>query len=267
MPRITPHTRVSPLAGALFVAGLLMVLHTAITLVWQEPFTRATAKAAQEQATVRLGRLARARLDPAELVRVSRVTGDRAQVAFLADRLGRRTGPGEALGRISIPALGASYAFVNGVGTEALKRGPGHYGGTALPGIPGTVGIAGHRTTYLAPFRRINELRKGDRIVLSMPYGKFIYAVKGTQIVSPDNVSVLRNARRDRVVLTACNPIGSAAQRIVVTGELIRARTKAARLQVRGNVRELVRIPQLSELPTRLASELPALTSRPQILR
>ena len=260
-------TRVSPLAGALFVAGLLMVAHTAITLVWQEPFSRATAKAAQERATLRLGRLSAARLGPADLVRVSKVSGDRAQVAYLADRLDRRTDVGEALGRIRIPRLGVSFAFVDGTETDALKRGPGHYEGTALPGMPGTVGLAGHRTTYLAPFRNINRLRRHDRIELRMPYGTFTYAVEGTAIVSPEDVRVLRTVHHDRIVLTACHPLASAKQRIIVSAALVSSHTKAARLQVRGDAHVLVRIPQTSELPQRLASELPALTARPRILR
>jgi sortase A len=110
-------------------------------------------------------------------------------------------------------------------GTQAgdLSRGPGHYDGTALPGQTGTFGVAGHRTTYAAPFRKLDELRKGDRIIARMPYGRFTYRVQRTQIVSPQTTSVLRPVAGQRIVLTACHPLYSAAKRIVVTATLAQA--------------------------------------------
>ena len=83
-----------------------------------------------------------------------------------------------------------------------------------------TVGIAGHRTTYLAPFRFINELHRGDRIYVTMPYGKFTYVVQKQQIVQPTDVWVVNNVGYDRLVLSACNPIYSASQRIIVFAKL-----------------------------------------------
>ncbi len=83
-----------------------------------------------------------------------------------------------------------------------------------------TVGIAGHRTTYLAPFRFINDLHRGDRIYVTMPYGKFTYVVQKQQIVQPTDVWVVNNVGYDRLVLSACNPIYSASQRIIVFAKL-----------------------------------------------
>lgn len=243
-----------------------MVAHTVVTIVWQEPFTRGTANAAQKRAQVRLGDVALRRLDPAELVRVSRVTGDRAQVAYLADRLARRTAPGDPLGSIRIPKIGVSFAFMRGTGTEALKRGPGHYSGTVLPGQPGTVGLAGHRTTYLAPFRKLDELDKGDTVEVRMPYGSFTYAVEGTVIVEPENTEVLRTVRHDRIVLTACHPLSSSRLRIVVTANLVRSRTKAATLQVRGDATVMAKLPELAEMPQRLPVRLAPLTPQPRFV-
>ena len=241
-----------------------MVAHTVVTLVWQEPFTRGTAKAAQQRAELRLNDASLRRLEPDELVRVSRVTGDRARVAYLANRLERRTLPGDALGSIRIPKVGAAFAFMRGTGREALKRGPGHYSGTVLPGQPGTVGIAGHRTTYLAPFRELDELVKGDEIELRMPYGSFTYAVEGTVIVDPEETRVLRTVKHDRVVLTACHPLSSSRLRIVVSAKLIRSRTKAATLQVRGDGNVLASLPELAEMPQRLPVRLSPLTPQPR---
>ena len=88
--------------------------------------------------------------------------------------------------------MGVNFVFVSGVGKNSLKKGPGHYDGSPLPGLPGTVSIAGHRTTYSAPFRRMNKLRRGDKITLTMPYGRFTYRVEGLRVVLPQNTGVLK---------------------------------------------------------------------------
>ena len=124
------------------------------------------------------------------------------------------------MGHISIPRIGASYLVVQGTDAGSLERGPGHYPGTTLPGLGQTVAIAGHRTTYLAPFRHIDALRPGDRIVLRMPYGRFVYVVQFHRIVAPTAWWVTRNVGYERLVLSACNPLYSAAQRIVVFARL-----------------------------------------------
>lgn len=85
-----------------------------------------------------------------------------------------------------------------------------------LPGQRGTVGIAGHRTTYGAPFRRIDEIERGDEIVVEMPYARFVYRFERSRIVDPSQVGVVRDVERDRLVLTACHPLYSAAERYVV---------------------------------------------------
>jgi sortase A len=126
-----------------------------------------------------------------------------------------------------MPTLDRSFVVVQGVGTSALRKGPGHYSETALPGQRGTVAVAGHRTTYLAPFRTIDRLRRGQPVVIEMPYGRFTYRVERQRIVAPSATEVLRPAGHDRLVLTACHPLYSAAQRIVVFARL--ERTEAAR--------------------------------------
>ena len=108
------------------------------------------------------------------------------------------------------PVLGPACGRAAGTAAASLEKGPGIYSGTSVPGLPGTVGIAGHRTTYLAPFRRINELTSGDLITLQMPYGVFTYTVTGHKIVAPNDISVLGATGYAQVVLTACNPLYSA---------------------------------------------------------
>ena len=97
-----------------------------------------------------------------------------------------------------------------------MRKGPGHYPSTPLPGQRGTVAIAGHRTTYGAPFRHVDSLRRGDRIVIDMPYGRYVYKVQRLKIVEPTDLSVLKKVGYNRLVLSACNPLYSAAQRIIV---------------------------------------------------
>ena len=209
------HVRVRNLrrivAFGLLAVGVLLVAEAAVTVVWKEPFTALSAHRAQKKLGAQLDRIGFAA--PARPDRLP---------AF-AHRLERRSQEGDPLGRIVIPRIDASYVVVSGTQAPDLRKGPGHYDDTALPGERGTVGIAGHRTTYLAPFRNIDDLGHGDLVELRMPYGTFSYAVAGTQIVSPRDVSVLRHRSGDWLVLTACHPLYSAAKRIVVSARLTRA--------------------------------------------
>jgi len=104
--------------------------------------------------------------------------------------------------------------------------GAGHYEGTAMPGGLGNFAVAGHRTTYAAPFRRMNRLRRGDKITLTMPYGRFTYRVEGLRVVLPQNTGVLKHVRHNRLVLTTCTPVDSAAKRLVTTARLVRAEAR-----------------------------------------
>ena len=144
----------------------------------------------------------------------------RRRLAFAARSLDRRTDDGDALGRLRIERIGLSTVVVEGTNADDLRRGPGHYPATPLPGQRGTVGIAGHRTTYGAPFRRIDKVRARDEIVVTMPYGRFTYRVERTRIVKPTDVWVTQRVSYDRLILSACHPLYSAAQRIVVFARL-----------------------------------------------
>jgi sortase A len=130
------------------------------------------------------------------------------------------TAEGDAMARIRIPDIGVDKIVVEGVQVSDLKRGPGHYPDSPLPGQPGNAAIAGHRTTYGAPFNRIDELVEGDEILVTTAQGAFRYVVREQLIVSPDQVEVLANFGDDRLTLTACHPKYSARQRIVVVATL-----------------------------------------------
>lgn len=210
------------LSTALIVAGVLLVADAALTLVWQEPASAIYARIKQDQLAGRLDALsARPLLLPAQERALRRLPADR-RVSFLARALRRRVKAGDPLGRIRIPRIDASYVVVEGTDTESLRKGPGHYPDTSLPGLPGTTAIAGHRTTYLAPFRHVDELRRGDPIQLDLPYARFTYRVQFTKIVPADAVQVTRSVGYPRLVLSACHPLYSASHRIIVFARLAR---------------------------------------------
>ncbi len=137
-------------------------------------------------------------------------------LASFATDLEKRIERGQPLGHIAIPELGLTAAVVQGTDPRSLRSGPGHYRGTALPGERGTVAIAGHRTTFSAPFRHLDELEPGDTVTLSVPYGRFEYRVTRSQIIFPRQVDVLAPGRRNELVLTTCHPVESAEERLVV---------------------------------------------------
>ncbi|QEC48192.1 class E sortase [Baekduia soli] len=224
----TRRLRLRPTLPAVLVAAGALVLGDAVaTVAWQEPVSALWAGRQQHELESEVARLdqrlaaptaATAALPPSPAVRMRAI----------ARMLERDTSAGHPLGRLRIPRLDTHLVVVQGTGAGSLRRGPGHYLGTALPGQPGTVGIAGHRTTYGAPFRHLDVLRRGDAIDVTMPYGDFVYRVEGTRIVSPDDVSSLRAIGRQRLVLTACHPLYSASQRLVVIASLQRATPRGA---------------------------------------
>ena len=179
------------------VSGALLIADAAVTLLWQEPISAVMAERQQARLEQKL------RHPPARVLRNQPL-------------------PGDAIGKIELPALDRSYFMVEGTDTENLRKGPAHYPDTPLPGERGTVAVAGHRTTYLAPFRTIDKLRPGDEVIASMPYGRFVYRVEKTEIVEPSELWVKRRVRFDRLILTACHPLYSAAQRIVVFARFAR---------------------------------------------
>ncbi|MEV8634771.1 class E sortase [Streptosporangium sp. NPDC051023] len=139
---------------------------------------------------------------------------------------------GGALALLRIPRLGDDYeyAVVEGVGWEQLRMGPGHYPGTALPGEIGNFVLSGHRTTYAAPFNRLGELRQGDEIVVDARDARYTYRVTGERVVDPGETAVIapvpglpgRRPTTAMITLSTCHPEYSAAQRLVVSGELER---------------------------------------------
>lgn len=224
--------------GVLLLAvGLALLIEAAVTVAWREPLSALVNQREQGALTAQLRELessvadelrvlearpsAEARAAPVKRARRPRLSvAERA--ALVAESLNERLPSGDPVGRLAIRAIGLDSIVVQGAGTESLRKGPGHYSDTGLPGSGGTVAIGGHRTTFAAPFRRLDRLSRGDQVVLSLPYARFTYWVEGSTIVQPRDLRVLRRVRHERLVLTACHPLYSDAQRIVVFARLAR---------------------------------------------
>ncbi|MGD9795002.1 MAG: class E sortase [Acidimicrobiia bacterium] len=128
---------------------------------------------------------------------------------------------GDAVARIEIPKIGVDRIVVSGVSRNDLQKGPGHYPDTPMPGQLGNAAIAGHRTTYGAPFFRVNELASGDKITVTTVTGTYLYVVNAEpKIISPSDLSVLNSTKEATLTLTSCHPRYSAKQRIVITATL-----------------------------------------------
>src|SRR5689334_16404235 len=211
------------IASVLITSGILMLADAGLTLAWQEPVS---AFLAQQQQNALGDKLDKATQDFSRQHHLVPISGldQRDDLARAAKDWRAHLKTGDPVGRIVLPTLGRKYVVVEGTDLGTLRKGPGHYPKTALPGQGGTVAIAGHRTTYLAPFRTINKLKPGQEIDVNMPYGKFVYRVEKTQIVPPTALWITKRVPGpERLVLSACHPLYSASKRIVVFARLSRA--------------------------------------------
>ena len=204
------------LSSVLITTGVLLVIDAVLTVVWQEPVTALYGAVRQGELGNELDELERVPLSAAERRALGALEADPARIAFLGRSFRRRIDDGSAIGRLRIPKIGMSQVVVEGTDPAGLRKGPGHYPDTPMPGMPGTVAVAGHRTTYGAPFNKLDEVRPGDEVRMDMPYARVTYRVERTRIVKPSAIWVTRRVDHDRIVLTACHPKYSAAKRIVV---------------------------------------------------
>lgn len=211
---------VRDVSSVLIISGLLLVLDAGVTLVWQEPVTAVIGAVQRANIDKRYLSFNTAPLTTLQQHVLVTLPSEQQRIAYLARREQHQVGTGDAIGKITIPKIGATYVVVQGTDESSLEKGPGHYPGTAFPGLGQTVAIAGHRTTYLAPFRHVDALKPGDKILLKMPYALFTYRVEFHRIVLPTALWVTRNVGYERLVLSACNPLFSAAQRIIIFAKL-----------------------------------------------
>ena len=209
----------SRILGTLLIAtGVLTLAWVVVVWRWEDPFTALYTHVQQS-------RLASAYDERAAAYRPGTAKGDLAsvqrQVAAEARAYRRSLSTGDPVGRIRIGRIGLDMVVVQGTDHETLKKGPGHYEGSALPGEGRLVYVAGHRTTYLAPFAYIDEIRPGDYVRLDVPYGTFTYRVSRHYVVAEDQVSVLRDHGRELLRLQACHPRFFASHRYIVDAALV----------------------------------------------
>jgi sortase A len=211
----------------LIVLGGLAFAYAATSALWREPVSDLYARAQQHRLERELDRATAAyaeRSNPDAVADATLVAGNAAP-ARSRERTPARTVPRVALGhplaRLSIPRIGLRTVVVEGTRASDLRNGPGHYEMTALPGTGKLVAIAGHRTTFGAPFRHIDDLRGGDMIEISTVYGRFRYRVFEHEIVAKDDWTILRPRTFETLVLSACHPLYSARQRWVVYARLV----------------------------------------------
>jgi sortase A len=220
--------RVLRIAGtALAVAGALVLVWVVVVWQWQDPFTAIYTHWKQHQ----LARSYERRFAGYHAPRYDREEAISARVRTI-EREARRyrldSHRGQAIGRIRAPRLHLNMILVNGTDHDSLKKGPGRDLRTYMPGEGQLIYIAGHRTTYLAPFAHIDSMRRGDLVTLEVPYATFVYRVFRKKVVPSDDLAVLHSRGREVVALQACHPRFFATNRYIVWGRLMRIEPRGA---------------------------------------
>jgi sortase A len=202
----------------LAVLGGLALVWVVVVWRWQDPFTALYTTWEQHELAQQLDH--EMAQPPPRIRRGELLAAEAHTIELAAARFRHSAQEGQAIGRIIVTRLGLNMVLVNGTDEASLQRGPGRDLRTYMPGQSRLVYIAGHRTTFLAPFSNINQMRPGDLIRLEMPYGTFVYRVFSHRIVPADDLSVLRSPRHELLVLQACNPRFFATQRYLVDARL-----------------------------------------------
>lgn len=214
----------------LMVGGALTIVWGVVVWQWEDPFTALYTIYEQHEMTssydqrareftiaplVRPATVQRApATTPAQRARL--IAAERQAILSEARRYRLDSRQGQPIGRIIVPRLGLNMLFVDGTDDSSLERGPGRDLQTFMPGQNRLVYIAGHRTTFLAPFSHIDALRAGDTITLEMPYATFVYRVTSHIIVPASDVAVLKSGAHELLALQACHPRFFATHRYIV---------------------------------------------------
>ena len=220
-PRAGTNARFARRLGTILCgAGIVALLWAGVTWRFGDPVTGLYTRWRQHTLAAELDRRFSA-YTPAAPPRRLAGRVDWAWIRRAAAAYRHDTHRGEAIGWIVVPRIGLRMVLVNGTDEASLRSGPGRYLGSFMPGEGRLTYIAGHRTTYLAPFAHIDAIRRGDRVTLAMPYATFVYSVTGHRIVAADDTSVLHSGRGDELELQACHPRFSASHRYVVFAGLV----------------------------------------------
>ena len=209
----------------LVAAGVLTLVWALVVWQWQDPFTALYTTWRQHQLTSQYEKRVQAFDAP---IAHESVAAERRSIAREGRRYRLESKRGQAIGRIKVPRMGVNMILVNGTDHDTLKKGPGRDLRTFMPGENRLVYIAGHRTTYLAPFSHIDRLKPGDRVTLEVPYGTFVYTVTHHRIVKATDLSVLRSPRHELLELQACHPRFFASHRYIAYARLVRVEPRGA---------------------------------------
>ncbi len=225
--------RATRLLGTLLVvAGVLTLAWAVVVWRWQDPFTALYTHFQQEHLAHVYTKHAAAFV-AAQPVLVPRPAKTPARnparalaaaeklVALEAARYRRSLRVGDPVGRMKIGRIGLSMIVVQGTDEASLEKGPGHYLGSALPGQGRLIYVAGHRTTFLAPFSHIDSIRNGDYVTFELPYATFTYRAFRHYVVPADDLAVLVNHGREILRLQACHPRFFATHRYIVDARLV----------------------------------------------
>ena len=212
--------RLARISGiVLATLGVLALVWVVVVWRWEDPFTALYTTWQQHKLAQQLDHEMAAQPEPRPRHGESLAAEARA-IEGAAVRFRHTAKEGQAIGRIKVTRLGLNMVLVNGTDESSLERGPGRDLHSYMPGQSRLVYIAGHRTTFLAPFSNINQMRPGDLIRLEMPYGTFIYRVFKHRIVPSNDLAVLKSPRHEVLILQACNPRFFATQRYLVYAHL-----------------------------------------------
>jgi sortase A len=200
----------------LIVVGVAVMAWSFVVWRWDDPVTSFYTRWQQGRLSDRYAAIVEKVAPKTVVPRTTSRAEAALKVANAAGTFRSSSREGDPIGRIIVPHLGLNAVVVNGTDTSSLRKGPGRDLRTYFPGQGKLVYIAGHRTTYAAPFSHIDRLVPGDRVTLEMPYGTFTYAVTGHSIVPADDLSVLTSHGREVVALQACHPRFFATERYIV---------------------------------------------------
>jgi sortase A len=203
----------------LIVTGVLTLAWVVLVWRWQDPFTALYTHIQQARLSDTYDK--RAAAFRPRLERANDLASVERQVAGEARAYGRTLRAGDAVGRLRIARIGLRIVVVQGTDHESLKKGPGHYAGSGLPGEGHLIYVAGHRTTYLAPFAAIDSIRAGDYLTFELPYGTFTYRVTRHYVVADNRVDVLKDQGAELLRLQACHPRFFATHRYLVDAKLV----------------------------------------------
>jgi sortase A len=202
---------------------VLLLAWVIVVWRWQDPFTALYTHWEQDKLAHALDHEFAA-FTP---LRAAASAAERDAIAAEAARFQRETHQGQAIGRIVIGRIGLKMVVVDGTDEASLRKGPGRDLRSYMPGQNRLVYIAGHRTTYLAPFSHINDIRPGDYIKLEMPYATFTYRMTTHRIVPANDMSVLRSPQHEVLELQACHPRFFATHRYIVYAKLVNVKPRA----------------------------------------